>query len=323
MGYIDLHCDTLTEMGMNETLAANGKSVTLHGLKQANVLVQCCSMFIPTGTFEPEEREERIDQEVKRIYGTYRNTLADYSDDLMAIYTYRDLQACEAEEKTGILLTIEDGGVLKGQIDELHKMYDKGVRLITLTWNHENEIGYPNAEDPEQMRLGLKPCGMEIIEEMGRIGVITDVSHLSDGGFYDVANYYQKIGKPFVASHSNARAIADHPRNLTDQMIRKLAECGGVMGLNFYPPFLNNQMSKNGESRICDMIRHLEHIKNVGGVECLALGSDFDGISGQLEITGPQYMWKLWEQMKQHGFTERQLDMIMYENASRVFKDII
>src|SRR5699024_7042079 len=108
----------------------------------------------------------------------------------------------------------------------LHEFYDAGVRLITLTWNYENAAGYPNSRDSSVMRKGLKPFGKVLIEEMNDLGMIIDVSHLSDGGFWDVA---RRSKKPFIASHSNARAVTSHPRNLTDEMIRAIAEKGGVI----------------------------------------------------------------------------------------------
>ena len=121
-------------------------------------------------------------------------------------------------------------------MNRLHTLYQEGVRLVTLLWNEENCIGSPNSKDRKIMQKGLKPFGFEVVEQMNSLGMLIDVSHLSDGGFWDVLS---TSSKPIVASHSNARALCEHPRNLSDDMIRALAEKGGVIGLNFYPYFVN------------------------------------------------------------------------------------
>ena len=139
-----------------------------------------------------------------------------------------------------------------------------GVRLITLTWNDENSLGYPHTFRGNRGKWGLKPFGKEAVSYMETLGIVPDVSHLSDDGFYDVADVTKK---PFVASHSNCRALSPASRNLTDEMIRILAERGGVAGLNFYPGFLNREQTDQ-ESRIACMCDHVEHMRNVGGIEC-------------------------------------------------------
>lgn len=197
-----------------------------------------------------------------------------------------------------------------------------GIRLISITWNEENCLGYPNSFDPQKMALGLKPFGMEMIDAMNRMGVIVDVSHLSDGGFWDVVRICKENHKPFVASHSNSRAMTPHSRNMTDDMIRALSEAGGAMGLNFSPRFLSPDIQSR-ESRIDDMVRHMKHIYQVGGIECMALGGDLDGISGDLEIDSVDKMVWLMERLHKEGFTESQLDKIAYDNVFRVIGETL
>ncbi len=320
MRYIDLHCDTLTELRSSESLRMNERSVNLSELKEAQVLVQCCSMFVPTGYMDGRES---IEAECNRIYDTYKKELKDNEECLRKILSYEDIEACMADGKTGIMLTIEDAGVLFGSMDNLIDMYDKGVRLVTLTWNHENELAYPNSTQYSVMSQRLKVAGHVMVERMMRIGIIVDVSHLSDGGFYDVVDISRRLGKPFVASHSNARTITNHPRNLADDMIRYLADCGGVMGLNLAPHFLNNTQAPNGYSRVEDMVEHVLHIRNVGGSDILSIGSDFDGIEGKLEIGRPTEFVKLWDALKAKGIPESELDKMWQLNALRVFKDVL
>lgn len=139
------------------------------------------------------------------------------------------------------MLTVEDGRMVNGSFDRLEQLAKTGVRAIALTWNFENCFGAPNSRDPKIMSKGLSAFGKEAIEAMNELGILVDVSHLSDGGFYDVAKISKK---PFVATHSDCRALAAHPRNLTDDMIRLLAQKGGVSGINFAPAFLDDTQGK-------------------------------------------------------------------------------
>ena len=153
--------------------------------------------------------------------------------------------------------------------------------------------------------------------------MVIDVSHLSDGGFLNVAEFVKKTGMPFVASHSNARAITAHPRNLPDMYIRKLSEAGGVMGLNFASHFLSDTQPPDGESRICDMVTHILHIRKIAGSEVLAIGSDFDGVESRMEIDSPAKMVMLYETLHQTGLSEDELEKIFYKNAQRVLTAVL
>lgn len=190
-----------------------------------------------------------------------------------------------------------------------------GVRAITLTWNYPNEIGYPNT-NYEHKDKGLTSFGEEVVHEMNRLGMLIDVSHLSDQGFYDVARL---SSKPFIASHSNARAIKNHSRNLDDNMIKTLSEKGGVMGICFERDFLG----ESEKARIEDMIKHIKHIKNIGGIDVIALGSDFDGCHPDGEISNIGEIEKLSYALKDNNFTEDEIDKIFYRNALRVIKDVL
>lgn len=323
MRYIDCHCDTLTELQEGETLRVNQRNVSLQALRDAECMIQFCSIFIPTGTFPAEERNRRIVEEYDRILTVCQKELGKNSKELVKILSGKEVIQCQQEKKTGILLTIEDGGVFMGDIRRLYKAYEDGVRLVTLTWNHENEIGYPNSTDADVMCRGLKRFGYEVLEEMCRLGMLVDVSHLSDGGFLDTAEFMKKKGLPFVASHSNARALCPHQRNLPDEYIKILADTGGVMGLNFAAHFLNEKEKADGNSRVEDMVRHVLHIRDIGGTEVLAIGSDFDGVSSRMEIDSPLKMHLLYEALHKAGMTEGELEKMFYKNVLRVMKDIL
>lgn len=167
------------------------------------------------------------------------------------------------------------------------------------------------------MKSGLKPFGFEVIERMNELGMVIDVSHLSDGGFWDVIRTSKT---PIVASHSNARSLCNHPRNLTDEMIKALAEKGGVASVNFYPYFLH----PSGKAGIEEIICHVNHLVNIGGIESVAIGTDFDGFDdGELKLTHVRQMEQLWNALKKSGFSEFQIDKIWSGNALRVIKEIM
>ena len=216
----------------------------------------------------------------------------------------------------------------RGDVGVLRRMYELGVRMMTLTWNHENELASPNVVPggghniwpcAPNTETGLKEKGFEFLAEMERLHIIADVSHLSDKGFWDIVEHSTR---PFAASHSNCRALAPHCRNLTDEMIRALANKGGLVGLNYCSGFLDNQP----EEKLCRsttalMAKHAAHFKQVGGIEIIGLGSDFDGIGGKLEMDDCSKLPLLADALCREGFTEDEVEAIFYRNARRFFEE--
>ena len=317
LNIIDMHCDTIYKLVNSKeekNLKKNDLSVDIEKLKGGNSLAQFFALFI-----DKEECEDSLDTCLKMLDRFYLE-LKKNEDNIRLARNYNELCNNKSLGKISAFLTIEDGGALKGKLYNLRNFYRLGVRLITLTWNYKNEIGYPNCKD-KYMEKGLTTFGVELIEEMNNLGMTIDVSHLSDGGFYEVAKHSKD---PFIASHSNARAITPHRRNLTDEMIKLLSEKGGIMGINFCNGFLKTMGDDNtGVSNIEDMVRHIKHIKNVGGVQCIALGTDFDGISCPVEIQDISQMEKLVIALDKEGFSEEEIEKICYKNAERIIKDIL
>ena len=315
---IDLHCDTLMKVAKSGNLDENEKAhVSLRGLQEGGVALQCFADFVPTGIFPKPIRKVAVNMMFNKFYKNYQKMMAYHADTMFPVLSKADLDKCGKDGKIGVLLTIEDGGVLGEKIENVEKYYNKGVRLVTLTWNHENAIGYPNSNEAEIMNKGLKPYGKEVVKEMERLGMVVDVSHVSDGVFWDVA---EMATKPFLASHSNSRAVCGHKRNMTDEMIKALADKGGVMGLNMAPEFVG---AVEGITRLEDLVTQILHIRNVGGSDVLALGSDFDGIHGALDIAGPQDWGMLDAALKEAGLSEDELDKMWYANAERVFREVL
>lgn len=310
----DLHCDTLMKLEKSGDLDKGTSMVTLAGLRQGGVALQCFADFVPTGMFPKFCRRTLSEMMFGMRYRNYQAMMARHSDVLFPVLCAADLNRAGMDGRIGVLLTIEDGGVMGDKLENVRKYYDMGVRMVTLTWNHPNSIGHPHSKDSAAMAKGLTDYGRQVVEEMERLGMVIDVSHGSDALFFQVA---EQAKKPFVASHSNARAVCGHTRNMRDDMIRLLADKGGVMGLNIGPEFLSDGGTA---SRIDDMVRQVLHIRSVGGSGVLALGSDFDGVRGDFEIAGPQDWPRLAAALCKAGLSEDELEQMWWSNADRVLR---
>ena len=304
MPFADLHCDTIAwirhnrlqgkEMSLRDTCQMH---VNVEKLRKSGYLLQNFALFVNMNEVEDPWGT------VLSLAELYTSEVEKNGDLLAPCLTFGDMEQAKADGKIASVLTVEEGGVCKGELENLRTLHRLGVRMLTLSWNHENELAYPNG-----MPGGLKEKGAEFLAEMETLGVIPDVSHLSDQGFWDVCRLAKK---PLAASHSSARALWPHRRNLTDEQIKALAHRGGIVGVNFYADFL-----ADGEtSRTADIVRHMKHMRDVGGLEVVALGSDFDGITCPLEMVDAAGMDQLVREMERVGFTQREIDKICWENV--------
>lgn len=322
MKVVDMHCDTIRliwnaeKEGKPISLLSNDLHIDLQKMLKGDYQLQNFAVFVK------EEGEGDPLATALEIIDVYHRQMKENSGLIAPVYCYGDIEKNSAKGKMSSLLTIEEGGVCKGSTYVLRTLYEIGVRMMTLTWNFENEIGYPNTVtqwenyDPSK-KYGLKEAGIEIVQEMNRIGMIVDVSHIGDDSFWDVVKY---TDRPFVASHSNARALCGHSRNMTDEMIRALSERGGVMGINFWRDFLTTTGEK---STVDDMIRHIKHIRQVGGIGCIGLGTDFDGIEEAPDIDRADKMQMLAQGMEKAGFTTGEIEAVFHDNVLRLYKEIL
>jgi membrane dipeptidase len=329
MKVIDMHCDTILELVNAKekiNLRSNHLNVDLEKMQKGDYLVQCFAMFVHFNVENPFET-------CMKMIDRYYLELEENKDLILPALCYNDIIENQKNGKMSAILTIEEGGVTKGSLELLRNFYRLGVRMITLTWNFVNGVGYPNIITKEDGAKdfksgnkvdGLTEYGIKMVQEMNRLGMIVDVSHLSDAGFYDVAKYSTK---PFVASHSNARSVCNHARNLDDDMIRLLASKGGVMGINYCADFLKEapKGTKYGENKsmIEDMVKHIKHIVKVGGIDCVGLGSDFDGIFPNLEMKDASELGKLEKALRNEGFSTNDIEKIFYKNVIRVFQEVL
>lgn len=311
MEFIDFHCDTAYSLLKNRGKSLKDKrlKVNIDGLKKGNSLGQFFALFI--------DDKENIDnfKACNSMLENLKNELNKNKEDIKLCTSYNDYINNKNQKKISAFVTIEGAEAIGNDLNNIDFFKNQGVSLITLTWNYENNLGYPNCKY-EYRDKGLKEFGIACIERMNKLGIIIDVSHLSDGGFLDVLRYSKK---PFVASHSNSRFVTNHSRNLTDDMIKAISNKGGILGINFCSSFLGTSKI----AKINDMIKHIKHIKHVGGVECISLGSDFDGIENEVEIKNIGEIQKLYDALKINGFTYNEIEKIFYKNAERIIKDIL
>ena len=316
--FADMHCDTLTTLydkrvkGSEETMRENSLHIDFLKLQKSRYLLQNFAVF-----FDKEVWAHNLFQEAMLRIAFFEKEIAQNQDIIRQVTTYDEIMNNESENHISALLTLEGGESLEGNVDNLYKFHEKGVRMITLTWNYDNELGYCHFDTEGK---GLTKLGFEVVEQMENLHMIPDVSHGSDTLFWDVCKIAKK---PFVASHSNARCVYDRTRNMSDDMIRALAEHGGVMGMNFFAGFISARAREDGMCYMEDMLKHMKHVVNVGGIDVIGLGSDFDGIGTDVEWKDAGGMELLLDGMKKTGFSESQCDKICRDNVLRVYKECL
>ena len=327
----DLHCDTLYRLlGREDTagepaveaFAKDGGMLDLAKMRAGDYLLQCFACFVGL-----EESPDPLVSALREA-DLFHRLLAAYPDDLVWVKSAADIDKLGEDGCIGAMLTIEEGAVCRDDLAILRDFYRLGVRMMTLTWNHQNGLGSPNItpdynEDTWPVKdpgaPGLTGVGREFVDEMERLHMIVDVAHLSDAGIRDLLAI---ATRPFAASHSNARACCPHLRNLPDELLRAMGEKGCLIGLNYCPAFLDDTPDrKHCVGSVAQMARHAKYILNLAGEDALALGSDFDGIGGELEITGAQDLPLLAEGLVNEGIPARVVEKIFYKNARRFFRE--
>jgi membrane dipeptidase len=304
----EFFCVKNAPLQINEELLWNGE-----------YFAQCFAAFVPTTEKEPYAL-------CKSMLSFAKSEILS-SEKLSLVEKFSDFERNEKQGKISAILTMEDAAPIENSLNRLQEFYDLGVRMLGLTWNYPNSVGYPNfknfkaGEMPDmytpQTEFGLTEFGCELVLAANKMGIALDVSHLSDKGFFDVLEVSEK---PIFASHSNARSLCKNVRNLSDDMLKKLADKGGVTGINYCAAFLNNDEEK-GKKTVSCAVAHMLHIRKVAGIETIALGSDFDGIPRGIEISDASKMPLLLAEMERAGFSADEIDKITKGNALRVFKE--
>ncbi len=312
---IDLHCDTVMACYFkNEPLKNFDGHINIGKLQQGGCMAQALALFIATDGHTARDGVTMPWDLYKKMLACWNENVDANADVMRRACSVEDIQKNADEGFLSALLTVEDGIGVDGRMERIDEMYADGVRMLALTWNFENCFGYPNSPDPALHQKGLKPFGLDAVARMNELGMIVDVSHLSEGGFWDVV---KTTKKPFVASHSCARALRDHQRNLTDEQLKALADRGGCVGINFCSDFLSEDR-RNTYAK--DIVKHMVHFRDVAGIDILAWGSDFDGIESVLDFKDYTGMPHLLDLLSAE-FTDDEIDKINHGNFLRVFAD--
>lgn len=303
-GIADFHCDVLSKLLMDETLSFSGEQngaldVTYERLAQSGTVLQTFAIFIP------REAGQGIEPILRSIDLFYRKILTCPS--VVQIRTAADLKLAASQGSLAAMLSLEGVDGLNGEPEMLRILHRLGVRAVGLTWNHAN---WAADGVMEKRGGGLTAQGRRAVELCEELEMIVDVSHLSERGFWEVL---AQATRPVIASHSNVKALCDHPRNLNDEQLLALILMDGRIGITYVPWFV----SASGQASIDDILRHIEHVCELGGERQLMLGSDFDGIDRYVDgLTHPVETTKLLDAMLQR-YSAGQVDGFASGNAYR------
>lgn len=261
MKIIDMHCDTIScLLDSVGSLSENTLHIDIKRMSEYDGYIQFFAAFLA-----PEYRERGRQRCFDIINKLYKET-----DDsrIQLCRSSADSDNALAAGKSAAFLSIEGADFIRSA-EDVYELYDAGVRCMALTWNYSNALASGVLDTAAD--FGLTPLGREVIRAMNKCGIMLDVSHMSDKAFYDAAEVCEK---PFVATHSNLRSVCPNPRNLTDEQFRIICQSGGGVGINLYPPFLN----ENGRADCNDIARHIDMFLKLGGENYIGLGCDFDGV---------------------------------------------
>lgn len=305
MYIVDGHCDTLLAMMLN------GKGLEKNSLQiDANRLRETNSDFLQFfAIFEsPSFKGNQAVIDVNCMIDLFHQECE--KNGIRKILSSSDLEF----KGLGGLLSIEGLYFLQGDVKQLDILYDKGVRCVSLTWNPDNEFSGGVAGTSGE---GLTKAGKKLIKIANRKGILIDTSHITDKGFWDIAEHSDA---PFIASHSNARAVCSHSRNLDDDMLKTLQAKGGLAGINMYDNFLRNE----GKADINDVVSHIEHISSVTSTSNVGFGTDFDGIPrNKSAIDYPVNLLDVLENLAKLNYTQDDIEKIAGLNYIRVLKQVL
>ncbi len=293
---VDTHCDTLY---MRALTPEQTPCVTLDTLTRGGVSLQVCALF--NGPYG--EKSDSVAE---------GDAMLTVWDELTGAQGWRavDSPFDAVEGQPSVMLSIEAGEIFAGDLARVRMFRERGVRMVGLTWNHENDLGSPAKHATDQ---GIKPFGWEVLGEMARLKMAADTSHLNARGFWDLI---ERHSQPPMASHSCCAALHPHFRNLTDDQIRALIDRGGWMGINFYPQFLTGDTAS-----IADIVRHIDHVVSLGGAAHVGFGSDYDGIEvAPIDAPDPSAFGGIVAALRDKGYDEATVRGIAGENFLAYFK---
>ena len=297
MRICDAHSDTLYNL---VTAPGKANDITMERLRKGGVSLQTLAMYV--GPKAPLEQTQKLFEQMLAAFETLKKQGWQQA--------YDPAEAVDGEVKC--MLSIEGCEVFTPGLSTIEEYRSLGVRMVAITWNHENALATPHCVNATD---GLKDYGLKAIKEMQRLGMAVDVSHLNEAGFYDIL---YKTDVPPMASHSCCRALRNHSRNLTDKQLQELFKAGGFVGLNFYPVFLSD-----GPCTLDTIIDHYDHMIKLGGEGKIGFGSDFDGIESKpVGLDNPEDYPNLLQALARRGYSQQQIQSIAGEGLIDYFSRI-
>lgn len=311
----DCHCDTLTELyNKNASLYENEQHFDIKRQIALGGGLQFCAIYVPTEVFRYQGGLrytlcllDKYNQEIKKLH--------ENGIDVLQVRTAEDAGNV-LKHKAATLLAIEEGGAIDGSLEALRCLYELGVRAMTLTWSNRNDIA--DGINEEATGSGLTIFGKQVVAEMNRLGMLVDVSHISTAGFWSVI---ETSTKPIIATHSNAKSLCSHPRNLNDEQIKALAQNGGLAGITFAGQFLEEDWRN---ACIESVYKHIDYMLNlIGNDDHIGFGSDFDGISHPpYNIQGVQDYKPLIEYLSKY-YSDETINKITHQNVINLLQKVL
>ena len=311
----DCHCDTLTELyNKNASLYENEQHFDIKRQIALGGGLQFCAIYVPTEVFRYQGGLrytlcllDKYNQEIKKLH--------ENGIDVLQVRTAEDAGNV-LKHKAATLLAIEEGGAIDGSLEALRCLYELGVRAMTLTWSNRNDIA--DGINEEATGSGLTLFGKQVVAEMNRLGMLVDVSHISTAGFWSVI---ETSTKPIIATHSNAKSLCSHPRNLNDEQIKALAQNGGLAGITFAGQFLEEDWRN---ACIESVYKHIDYMLNlIGNDDHIGFGSDFDGISHPpYNIQGVQDYKPLIEYLSKY-YSDETINKITHHNVINLLQKVL
>ena len=293
----DAHCDFLYHMAFSDRPIdmppQKNYHITKQGLLKGGYAVQVFAIW--------------VDATKKNFYADATKTadafeiLINTTPEIIHIKTPADFQLLKTGENVGAILSIEGlGEAIEGDLSRIKEFYDRGARLMSFSWNNENELGYGAWCDPG---LGLKEKGIEAIKILNDLNIAIDVSHINVGGFWNIA---ERSKSPILASHSNVYSLFSSKRNLFDDQLKAIINMNGFIGVSYYPPFLGKHFVNTKT-----VVQHIEYIAALGGINCVGLGSDFDGmLKTPSGLSGAQQAQSIPNELAKLNYSEEQIKKI-------------
>lgn len=314
---VDTHTDTPLWFTRGDFSVGKRKSnqVNIQKMEEGKLDSQFLAIFLAQKERDEASSQAAVEKCLKMIENTYAD-VAKYQDACGIALTEEDALRLKAEGKKAFFLGIENGYAIGKDIKNVKKFKDMGIQYMTLSHSYDNDI-CNSSSHTEDASKGLTAFGRKVVKEMNKVGMMIDVSHVSEGTFWDVIKYSKD---PIFASHSSVKALCDHDRNLTDDQLRALAKNGGVIQICIYDGYLNNDAKV---ASIDDIVKHIDHAVKVAGIDHVGIGSDFDGGGGVLGCKGDNDMINITVKLIEKGYSEEDIRKIWGGNFFRVMNQVI